>query len=69
MKYLKEQLAPKENFNFRVIRGGMDDLIPRLDILADTLYLKVFVCSHNVGERPLKHFRLSCHSGLRLRQN
>ena len=46
MKYLKEQLATKANFNFHVIRGGMDDLIPRLDILADTLFLKVFVCSH-----------------------
>ena len=43
MKYLKEQLATKENFNFHVIRGGMDDLISRFDILADTLYLKVFV--------------------------
>ena len=51
MKYLKEQLATKENFNFHVIRGGMDDLIPRLDILADTLYLKVFVYAHIMWTR------------------
>ena len=51
MKYLKEQLATKENFNFHVIRGRMDDLIPRLDILADTLYLKVFVYAHIIWKR------------------
>ena len=41
MKYLKEQLKTQQNFKFDAVRESMDNLVPRLDILADTLYIEV----------------------------
>ena len=41
MKYLHDQLIEHEDFSFADSRRSMDDLIQQLDILADTLYIKV----------------------------
>ena len=39
MDYLKERLATKLKFD--ATRENMDDLVEKLDISADTLYIKV----------------------------
>ena len=41
MKYLHDQLIEHEEFSFADSRRSMDDLLQQLDILADTLYIKV----------------------------
>jgi len=41
MKYLHDQLIEHEDFSFADSRRNMDDLVQQLDILADTLYIKV----------------------------
>ena len=41
MKYLHDQLIEHEDFSFADSRRSMDDLVQQLDILADTLYIKV----------------------------
>ena len=41
MKYLHDQLIAHEDFSFADSRRSMDDLVQQLDILSDTLYIKV----------------------------
>ena len=41
MKYLHDQLIAHKDFSFADSRRSMDDLVQQLDILADTLYIKV----------------------------
>ena len=40
LRYLKERLETQKRFNFKAVRKTIE-LIQQLDVLADTLYIKV----------------------------
>lgn len=41
MNYLQEQLVQQKRLNFDLTRTSMEDLVQQLEILADTIYVKV----------------------------
>ena len=55
MKYLKTQLRTQKNFDFTATRETMN-LVQRLDILADTLYVEVNFFINNNNNNNNRYF-------------
>ena len=47
LNHLKELLQKQKSLDFDATRKNMDNLVPQLDILADTLYLEVLFVFYN----------------------
>ena len=48
LNHLKELLQKQKSLDFDATRKNMDNLVPQLDILADTLYLEVLFAFYNL---------------------